>query len=86
MDAFAALYAIKKPGVIVDLPYRWRREIYSVDKAALVDQLRERPVTLATLAEAPAKALKATSGKTPVTQVQPAGDAAVTGIAQRAQA
>ncbi len=27
--AFEALYAIDTPGTIVDLPFRWRREVYS---------------------------------------------------------
>ncbi len=28
MEAFRALYAIRNPGTIVDLPYRWRKEKY----------------------------------------------------------
>ncbi len=27
-EAFRALLTIKEPGVIIDLPYRWRRETY----------------------------------------------------------
>jgi D-proline reductase (dithiol) PrdB len=27
-EAFKALYAIKEPGTIIDLPYRWRKERY----------------------------------------------------------
>jgi hypothetical protein len=27
-EALRALYAIQKPGEIIDLPYRWRRETY----------------------------------------------------------
>ena len=30
IEALKALYAIEKPGEIVDLPFRWRREKYSV--------------------------------------------------------
>lgn len=29
-EAFKALYAIDNPGEIIDLPFRWRREDYSV--------------------------------------------------------
>ncbi|MBE9504225.1 MAG: hypothetical protein IME96_08640 [Proteobacteria bacterium] len=29
-DAFKALKEIKKPGTIIDLPYRWKREKYEV--------------------------------------------------------
>jgi len=32
MDALNAIYAIKTPGVIIDLPYRWRRENYPIAK------------------------------------------------------
>ena len=28
IDALNALYTIKTPGEIIDLPYRWRRETY----------------------------------------------------------
>jgi D-proline reductase (dithiol) PrdB len=28
IEAFNALYAIQKPGEIIDLPFRWRRESY----------------------------------------------------------
>ena len=28
-QAFDALYRIKKPGMIIDVPYRWKREKYS---------------------------------------------------------
>ena len=27
-EALRALYVIKEPGAIIDLPYRWRREQY----------------------------------------------------------
>ncbi len=27
-EAFRALYAIREPGTIIDMPYRWRREQY----------------------------------------------------------
>ncbi len=27
-EAFRALYSIDRPGAIIDLPYRWRREQY----------------------------------------------------------
>jgi len=30
LDALQALYQIKQPGSIIDLPYRWRREKYSI--------------------------------------------------------
>jgi len=26
--AFLALYEIKKPGEIIDIPYRWKKEVY----------------------------------------------------------
>lgn len=29
-EAFRALYSIKTPGEIIDLPFKWRREDYSV--------------------------------------------------------
>jgi len=32
MDALNALYSIKTPGEIIDLPYRWRREKYPIVK------------------------------------------------------
>lgn len=32
LEALAALYQIKEPGSIIDLPYRWRREKYSKDR------------------------------------------------------
>ena len=47
MEVLAALYSIKTPGGIVDLPYRWKREIYRLDKPGLVDRLRESALTLA---------------------------------------
>ncbi len=28
MEAFKALFAIRNPGTIIDLPYRWRKEKY----------------------------------------------------------
>lgn len=28
LDALAALKTISTPGTIIDLPYRWRREVY----------------------------------------------------------
>jgi len=31
-EALAALYRIKRPGEIIDLPYRWRRERYTKDQ------------------------------------------------------
>ena len=31
-EALAAIYEIKSPGQIIDLPYRWRRERYSQDQ------------------------------------------------------
>lgn len=65
MDAFKALYSIKTPGEIIDLPYRWRREIYSGNKPALVDQPDENPRSLA---ETPSRSLKESSGEFPVTQ------------------
>ncbi len=27
-EAFRALYTIREPGTIIDMPYRWRRERY----------------------------------------------------------
>ncbi len=35
--AFKALSTITTPGEIVDLPYRWRKEKYNQDNAALKD-------------------------------------------------
>jgi len=28
-EAFFALYSIKTPGEIIDIPYRWKREVYN---------------------------------------------------------
>lgn len=36
-EALAALYRIKTPGTIVDLPYRWRRERYRADQELFVE-------------------------------------------------
>ncbi len=38
-EALAALYQIKTPGEIIDLPYRWRREQYREDQPLSVDNL-----------------------------------------------
>ena len=32
LEVFKALYAIRSPGEIVDLPFRWRRENYADDR------------------------------------------------------
>jgi D-proline reductase (dithiol) PrdB len=36
-DALRLLETATEPGVIVDLPYKWRREKYSDDGSAIVD-------------------------------------------------
>ncbi len=40
-EALAAIYKIKSPGEIVDLPYRWRREQYSENQPLSVDDLNK---------------------------------------------
>jgi len=37
--AFKALYSIKTPGEIVDLPFRWKKQKYDVDTAYLLSNL-----------------------------------------------
>ncbi len=32
--ALKAVYSIKKPGSIIDLPYRWKKETYDLSMAA----------------------------------------------------
>ncbi|MGD2127491.1 MAG: hypothetical protein PVG99_15540 [Desulfobacteraceae bacterium] len=34
VDALKALSEIEIPGAIVDLPYRWKKETYNLEKAA----------------------------------------------------
>lgn len=38
-EAFKALYSIGTPGVIVDLPFRWKREKYLDDAAESLKDL-----------------------------------------------
>ena len=33
IDVLKALNSIKKPGSILDLPYKWKKECYSLEKA-----------------------------------------------------
>jgi hypothetical protein len=40
-EAFRALFTIQEPGMIIDLPYRWRRETYDDKNIRLI--LSERP-------------------------------------------
>lgn len=40
MAALRALYQIKTPGEIIDLPFRWRRESYSEDQLPTAEELR----------------------------------------------
>lgn len=44
--AFEALNATKTPGEIVALPFRWRKEKYSMDKAVPKTQLDDKPESL----------------------------------------
>jgi len=40
-QAFLALYSIKTPGEIIDIPYRWKREVYDeYDIKKLLAQLK----------------------------------------------
>ena len=41
-DAFNALYSIKIPGTIVDLPYTWRKERYMTDKHDFLSQILDK--------------------------------------------
>jgi D-proline reductase (dithiol) PrdB len=36
-EAFKALYAIRTPGEIVDLPFRWRREKYNLESISMAE-------------------------------------------------
>lgn len=40
MQALRALYQIKTPGEIVDLPFRWRRESYTEDQLPPAAELK----------------------------------------------
>ena len=40
LEALRALYQIKEPGTIVDLPFRWRREKYADYQPPTVDELQ----------------------------------------------
>jgi hypothetical protein len=35
LDALKAIHSIKTPGDIIDLPYRWKKETYDLNRAAL---------------------------------------------------
>jgi hypothetical protein len=39
-EALRALYQIKEPGTIIDLPFRWRREKYEDYQPPTVDELQ----------------------------------------------
>jgi D-proline reductase (dithiol) PrdB len=43
MATFGALSSITTPGEIVDLPYKWRKEKYSLDKEAQEGQSDGKP-------------------------------------------
>ena len=40
LESFRALYQIKEPGSIVDLPFRWRREKYDDYQPPTADELQ----------------------------------------------
>jgi len=40
LEALKALYGIKTPGAIIDLPFRWRREDYSAYRPPNATELR----------------------------------------------
>jgi D-proline reductase (dithiol) PrdB len=44
MAVFNALYSIKTPGEIVDLPFRWKKEKYSLDNTAPKGQADDKKV------------------------------------------
>jgi len=66
-DAFNALSSITEPGMIIELPYRWRREKYSLEKTIPKSKRGRKPVKMAeaqpTSFKAPSKGATFTQGQ-----------------------
>jgi len=40
ITALNALYEIKEPGGIIDIPFRWKREIYNIESFSMKSQTK----------------------------------------------